>query len=405
MITRIATLNILLLLFAFKAYSYPSIKIDKIEAVALDGPAHHGLVVRMTGILDPNLSSFEVQLREDLPQPPPWAVYSTQLKPFDGSNIMVPFRNGVLALQENKKYCMRVRAIYGPTITSWSEVCNLSITGGTSNSGDSDGDGIQDSQEYALGLDPNNADTDGDGINDGVELANGTDPSKYLFASLEVLTPLLDFGEGEPSGLLPTQHKTFMIRNNGDQPVTIDKISVENSLFPGAETSFNIGTYPKLLTNIQPKNIARIPVSFLPKWRGPISASIIVTSSGQTQPAPTTLKGTGINIPDCIVTPTTVDFGSIPVNDQSVSVRYVTISNKTISGDNTPNPSTPFGFTVHSSDDEIAPGLRGFVLPKDREFKLPILFQHLTKGNHNATVTIESLVCGKQVVTVLAEAK
>jgi hypothetical protein len=385
--------------------AYPSAKIDKIEAIALDGPAHHGLVVRIAGIADPNLSSYEVQLREDLPQPPPWAVYSTQLKPFDAASIMIPFRNGVLALQEGKIYCLRLRAIYGPTTTGWSETCGLQIVVGQSVTDDSDGDGIPDNKEYALGLDPFNADTDGDGINDGTELANGSDPSKYLFSSLEILTPLLDFGNGEPSGLLPTQHKILVLRNTGEQPVSINNISLVSDSVPGADTSFHVGAFSKTLTNIQPQNVARIPISFLPKWRGPLSAKVVITSSATSQPAPALLKGAGVNIPDCAVTPTTLDFGSVAVNDQSVSVRYVTISNKTITGDKDPNLNTPFAFTVHSSDDEIAPGLRGLFLPKDKEFKLPILFQHKTKGNHNATVTIESLVCGKQTITVLAEAK
>jgi hypothetical protein len=41
---------------------------------------------------------------------------------------------------------------------------------------DSDGDGLSDAQESALGTDANNADTDGGGVNDGTEVSNGTDP-------------------------------------------------------------------------------------------------------------------------------------------------------------------------------------------------------------------------------------
>ncbi len=41
---------------------------------------------------------------------------------------------------------------------------------------DTDGDGISDADEEALGTNPNNADTDGDGIPDNVEIAYGTDP-------------------------------------------------------------------------------------------------------------------------------------------------------------------------------------------------------------------------------------
>ncbi|MEQ8273996.1 MAG: DUF4215 domain-containing protein [Deltaproteobacteria bacterium] len=42
---------------------------------------------------------------------------------------------------------------------------------------DSDGDGLSDDQEVALGTDPTDADTDGDGIDDGDEIAAGTNPT------------------------------------------------------------------------------------------------------------------------------------------------------------------------------------------------------------------------------------
>ncbi|MCH8148813.1 MAG: hypothetical protein IH987_12575, partial [Planctomycetes bacterium] len=41
---------------------------------------------------------------------------------------------------------------------------------------DTDGDGLSDSCEQALGFDPNNPDTDGDGAWDGSEIAEGTSP-------------------------------------------------------------------------------------------------------------------------------------------------------------------------------------------------------------------------------------
>ncbi len=42
--------------------------------------------------------------------------------------------------------------------------------GGPTDAADSDGDGLTDAQEIALGTDPNNPDTDGDGFSDGVEV-------------------------------------------------------------------------------------------------------------------------------------------------------------------------------------------------------------------------------------------
>ncbi|MGB1697953.1 MAG: binary toxin-like calcium binding domain-containing protein [Thermoplasmatota archaeon] len=51
---------------------------------------------------------------------------------------------------------------------------NITAQNGT---GDPDGDGLTNVQEYELGTDPNAADTDGDGFDDGEEVAAGTDPT------------------------------------------------------------------------------------------------------------------------------------------------------------------------------------------------------------------------------------
>jgi len=55
---------------------------------------------------------------------------------------------------------------------------------------DSDGDGVPDDDETALGLDPANPDTDGDGLMDGVELKMGLDPKTPNI--IENCNPTLD---------------------------------------------------------------------------------------------------------------------------------------------------------------------------------------------------------------------
>lgn len=71
---------------------------------------------------------------------------------------------------------------------------------------DSDGDGLTDGQEAALGTDPNDPDTDGGSVNDGDEVSNGTDP---LDPSDDVAAPQPDFC-GDPGYNNQTDRGTFL---------------------------------------------------------------------------------------------------------------------------------------------------------------------------------------------------
>jgi hypothetical protein len=75
----------------------------------------------------------------------------------------------------------------------------LNWDGGPTDAADSDGDGLTDAQEIALGTDPNNPDTDGDGYSDGVEV--------YFAARGASFNPLgfaLPDGGGQDPGCPPS---------------------------------------------------------------------------------------------------------------------------------------------------------------------------------------------------------
>lgn len=384
---------------AARAFAYAPVVIASVKSAALDGPAHHGIVVTTQGIADPNLSHYEVQVAPDTGLPaPPWMVYSTTIKPFDSALLSIPYRNNKTALKTSTKYCVRIRAIYAGAITPWTQSCGFTLNAGAVAAGDSDGDTISDAEEYALGLDPYNVDTDGDKMPDGNELANTTNPNKPLYGQLHIDTPSLDFGVGTPTGAAPNQHRVIVLTNIGDQPAVIASLTTSN-------TDFHLGKIPKIVSHIPPHNVARIPVSYIPTKRGPVSATATLKVTYQTGLVPITLTGAGAQIPDCVVSPSALDFGVVPANSLAVTTQSITVANQSPANDPHPNLTTPFGFTMHSGKLGIAPGLRGMILPRGKALEIPVLFQHLTPGNYDTTVRIVSFYCGEQIITVKASAE
>ncbi len=403
---------------AFKAHAFADAQITSVTSTTFDGPAHHGLMITAAGNSDPNLTFYEVNVREDDGNPfyATWDVYANELMPFDdGIRIDIPYRNGIVALKSDTTYCVRIRAVYTSTATNWSEECGVTLTVSNASSDDVDGDGLTETEEYAQGTDPNNSDSDGDSLSDGTEIGQGNDPNESLTPNIIVRTTSIDFGDGDPEGHHSNQHQYIEIDNEGDSVALIDSITIEaasgGGRFPfmnlssrGATNSFHVGAYPATLTNIPPNNVVRIPVDFIPSRRGTITGQVLITSSNNPNPIdPITVAGSGISQPDCKISPSEIDFGTVAVNDQAVDVQYFTISNTssrfTLFG--APNTDeSPFGFTVSSDVSEMAPGLRGFVLPAGKELDVPVYFRHSVAGTYEGTLTINSLSCGEQTVTL-----
>lgn len=82
----------------------------------------------------------------------------------------------------------------GETVTIFVSVYEEPTTSAPPSDTDTDGDGLPDADETALGTDPNNPDSDGDTFSDGDEVAQGTDPNDPLSF------PPLGNGNGNENG-------------------------------------------------------------------------------------------------------------------------------------------------------------------------------------------------------------
>lgn len=387
-------------------FSFPQARIVSVQSVAIQGPAHHGLVVQTSGITDPSLSFYEVSIKPDSGGPfPPWATYNTEVQPYDSALLVIPYRDGVFSMRADTRYCVRVRAVYGSQTTAWAQRCGIQINVPASLAGDSDRDGLSDGDEYARGLDPHNRDVDGDGLSDGTEVSQNSDPEQAQLTRLVIRQPIFNFGDGNRFGTRANQHQYLEIENVGDAPARLNFFEVPEGQDVAFRDTFKWGTLPEFIPAVAPQNIVRIPLDFLPVRRGPISG-VIQLNANSDQPLPDVqLSGNGVGFADCQINPYHLDFGSVAVNDQNVLTRSFTIANRTGNDDLPPNRNTPLIFTLSSSDSEMVMPFHRYRLGVGEEIEAPVVFTHLTAGEHRGAITVQSPDCGIQQVEFVGTAQ
>ncbi|MDD2943065.1 MAG: M12 family metallo-peptidase, partial [bacterium] len=111
-------------------------------------------------------------------------------------------------------------------------------TDGTSPPTDSDGDGITDSQEIALGLNPAVPDSDSDGVTDGQEITDGTDPLDRGSAHMVLSTTVC----GEWNGFLGGMYNILEHVNMSDHRLNIS--STLYNLNGESKSNYNFGLNP-----------------------------------------------------------------------------------------------------------------------------------------------------------------
>ncbi len=406
---KMGFLFLLLVMRTSPLFAYEKISVKTVTATPAFPPAmHHGVTITIDPIADMNLSGFEVYVKPaNGPSSIPWQFYSAQIFPTHGTNLNLPFRNEHFAFQSGQSYCLRIRARYGSQLSPWSESCGFTPTFTPSGTpADQDGDKKTDDDEYALGLDPLNPDTDGDGISDGQEVAQGTNPLQDQTPNIVKLSDgVIDFGFGDPTGSQVNQHHHALVQATADEKVFFQNVQiVDNPEQPGGSGYFHAGKIPEGLTPIPPANQWPIPISFIPAKRGPVSALLQIGANSVNPIPPTLLKGYGIGIPDCQITPQELDFGTVAQNDQAVAMQEILFANKPPAGDTTPpNLDTPWRFTLMTELADFAPGTRVMTLKPGEQIKIPLFFRHTHPGKFSGQLIVHSHGCGNQVVKIKGE--
>jgi hypothetical protein len=108
------------------------------------------------------------------------------------------------------------------------------------------------------------------------------------------------------------------LTSTGNAPLNINTITV-------SDAAFSIGTQ-SLPVTLQPNQQLTLTVTFDPTTEGPDAGTLTVTSNDVSGPATVSLGGSGQTaaVPQLTVTPTTVDFGSVPLN--AASTQSVTLT-------------------------------------------------------------------------------
>lgn len=306
------------------AFSDPQVRSIS-QLASLPQATHHGVLITIDPVIDPNLQSFKVEVSRD--SGARWVLFSKDIRPYDNRHIILPYRTKDYGLATNVAYQLKVCANYGSEIRCGApQTFSLPVIAArnAAENQDADDDILPSLTEYNLGTDPRNPDSDDDQMADGFETGRNLDPNFTERPSIKAEVSFLDFGEGVPNGFRANQHRVITITNAGERVLRIS-----NGLFSGANPEqFKFLNAQLEIASLPPNQSREVAIDFLPVSLGPQTASFDILSDDLAHfPVSITLSGAGSQIAHLRVdSESRLDFGAAPVGSDSIH-KKITISN------------------------------------------------------------------------------
>lgn len=356
-----------------------------IEGIVVDKtlpqPHHHGFLVKIGRILNPNLTAFRVEVRELVQEE--WRFYG-ELKPYNTSSLILPYRNQQLGFKTEENYRIRICPVYGdldfnPNLCGEVQALIPEFDGEEIPDRDEDDDGLLDRLEYNFGTDPRNPDSDEDDMADRFELHYGLDPTLAEFPELELLGIQPDRSWGNAFGDYDVQHKVITLTNSGDRMLRIFRLRFEQE-----DVGYEVSDHFNRIDVLEPGDSFSFNLDFLPVKPGPsISKIRILTDDRDHYPAEYTLRGIGKNIANLKVEADQdpIVFENSEIGD-TLSFNGIRVSNV-----NADIPLRVSAYVEHSLGFDVVP--RHFTLEPNEIRNLEIVFMPDWSGTFEGQLTLE----------------
>ena len=190
-----------------------------------------------------------------------------------------------------------------------------------------------------------------------------------------------DFGD---VAVTQTSSRLITLLNNGDAPLTVSSITS-----PSPDFSLTAPALPAVIPSL---GTVTLTVGFAPASLGTQSSSFVITSNAVNDPVVTVnLSGTGVT--NIAATPSTVDFGTVPVG-QTIGPNNITI-------ENTGNASlTISAISAPAGDFSVTYGALPIVLSPGGTTTVGAFFSPTSAGPHTSSFTVSSNAVGTPTLTV-----